>query len=84
MTRPGRTQNERTLPIGTKRNGFVALVGAGPGDPELITLKGVKHLARADVVLIDALASPELLDHCPHGVRVVQVGKRKFVKATLV
>ena len=57
-------------------SGFVALVGAGPGDPELITLKAVRHLKRADVVYADALANRAVLEHCSQGVRVVDVGKR--------
>ncbi|MEP2512153.1 MAG: SAM-dependent methyltransferase, partial [Reichenbachiella sp.] len=40
----------------------LTLVGAGPGDPDLITLKGIKALKAADVVLYDALANEELLD----------------------
>lgn len=39
----------------------VTLIGAGPGDPDLITLKGIKALKTADVVLHDALASTDLL-----------------------
>ncbi len=40
----------------------ITLVGAGPGDPELITLKGINALRRADVVLYDALANSDFLD----------------------
>ena len=58
-----------------ERAGFVALVGAGPGDPELLTLKAARHLARADVVLIDALVNRAVLVHCRPGVRVLSVGK---------
>jgi len=54
----------------------VTLVGAGPGDPELITLKGVLALNRADVVLYDALIDPELLQHAPEQALKVFVGKR--------
>ena len=54
----------------------LTLVGAGPGDPELITLKGVKALEAADVVLYDALANDELLEYCrPEAIKVF-VGKR--------
>jgi len=54
----------------------VTLVGAGPGDPELISVKGVKALSKADVVLYDALVHPDLLDYAPsHSTRVF-VGKR--------
>ena len=54
----------------------LTLVGAGPGDAELITLKGVRALASADVVLYDALANPALLDHAPPTARRIFVGKR--------
>ncbi len=54
----------------------LTLVGAGPGDPELITLKGVKALQAADVVLYDALINPLLLDHAPKAKKIF-VGKRK-------
>lgn len=53
----------------------LTLVGAGPGDPELITLKGVKALQNADVVLYDALVNPELLQHAPEAEHI-PVGKR--------
>jgi len=42
-------------------SGRVYLVGAGPGDPELLTLKAVKALAAADVILVDDLVAPEIL-----------------------
>jgi uroporphyrin-III C-methyltransferase len=54
----------------------ITLLGAGPGDPELITLKGVKALATADVVLYDALVNEELLAHAPEASVKVYVGKR--------
>lgn len=54
----------------------LTLVGAGPGDPELITLKGIKALKSADVVLYDALASEELLDFCSPEAKKIFVGKR--------
>ena len=54
----------------------LTLVGAGPGDPELITLKALKALASADVVLHDALISRELLEHAPNA-EIIYVGKRK-------
>ena len=55
----------------------LTLVGAGPGDPELITLKGVRALQRADVVMYDALVHPDLLEHCRPGALKVYVGKRR-------
>ncbi len=51
------------------------LIGAGPGDPELITVAGARALSKADVVLYDALSHPALLDHAPHAVHI-DVGKR--------
>ncbi len=54
----------------------LTLVGAGPGDPDLITVKGIKALADADVVLYDALASEELLTYAPHRAKKIFVGKR--------
>ncbi len=53
-----------------------ALVGAGPGDPELITLAGATALARAAVVIYDALANPQLLTHCAPDAELIYVGKR--------
>ncbi len=52
------------------------LVGAGPGDEELITIKGVNALKSADVVLYDALANDALLKYCKTDVKLVYVGKR--------
>ncbi|MDH0895961.1 MULTISPECIES: uroporphyrinogen-III C-methyltransferase [unclassified Pseudomonas] len=62
-------------------NAKVWLVGAGPGDPELLTLKAVKALAQADIVMIDDLVNPAVLEHCP-GARVVPVGKRGGCRST--
>lgn len=58
----------------------VALVGAGPGDPELITVKGLRTIQHANVILYDALVSPELLDYAPAECKKVYVGKRKGKK----
>ncbi|HEX4352171.1 MAG TPA: SAM-dependent methyltransferase, partial [Polyangiales bacterium] len=54
----------------------VYLIGGGPGDPELITLKAVRCLRRADLVLYDALVHPDLLKHCRPEAERVFVGKR--------
>jgi uroporphyrinogen III methyltransferase/synthase len=59
----------------TPPQGKIWLVGAGPGEPELITVRGQSVLARADVVLYDALAHPALLDACPQAEKR-NVGKR--------
>jgi uroporphyrinogen III methyltransferase/synthase len=56
--------------------GKVYLIGAGPGDPELITLRGMRALGRADVVLYDALAHPALLQHARKDAELRSVGKR--------
>ncbi|PYE53574.1 uroporphyrinogen-III C-methyltransferase [Deinococcus yavapaiensis] len=56
---------------------FVSLVGAGPGDPGLLTLRGRSALASADVVLVDYLAAPELLAHAPRA-EVIYVGKKGY------
>jgi uroporphyrin-III C-methyltransferase len=61
--------------------GKVFLIGAGPGDPDLITLKAVKALQTAEVILIDDLVNRALLAHAPHA-RVVEVGKRGGCKST--
>jgi len=57
--------------------GRVTLVGAGPGDPDLLTIKAMKALARADVVLHDALVSDAVLDLAPASARRISVAKRK-------
>ncbi|QXQ17443.1 uroporphyrinogen-III C-methyltransferase [Pseudomonas tolaasii] len=59
----------------------VWLVGAGPGDPELLTLKAVRAMSEADVVLIDDLVNPAVLEHCA-GARVITVGKRGGCRST--
>lgn len=61
--------------------GKVYLIGAGPGDPELITLKAIRALQSADVVLLDDLVNRALLQHAPQA-RVVEVGKRGGCRST--
>lgn len=56
--------------------GSVALVGAGPGDPELITLKALRLIQSADVILYDKLANPALLDYARRDAEFVFVGKQ--------
>lgn len=70
----------------------VLLVGAGPGDPELLTLKAVRAIAQADVLLVDELVDRRVLAHAQPGARVVEVGKRggcpstpqRFIEALMV
>ena len=58
------------------RTGKVYLVGAGPGDPGLLTLKGKECLETADVVLYDFLANPALLQYAPPSAQRIYVGRR--------
>jgi uroporphyrinogen III methyltransferase/synthase len=60
----------------TPAPGSVALLGAGPGDPELITARALRRLSEADVVLYDALVHPDLLAHAKPSAELVFVGKR--------
>jgi uroporphyrin-III C-methyltransferase len=62
--------------------GKVYLVGAGPGDPELVTLKAVRALGEADVVLHDDLVNPAILAYARAGARLVPVGKRGGCRST--
>jgi uroporphyrin-III C-methyltransferase len=62
--------------------GKVTLVGAGPGDPELLTLKAVKAIRAATVLLVDDLVNPQVLAHASEGARVIHVGKRGGCKST--
>jgi uroporphyrin-III C-methyltransferase len=55
--------------------GLISLVGAGPGDPELLTIKALKRLKRADAVVYDRLIAKELLAHVPAGALRYDVGK---------
>ncbi len=58
-----------------RSGGFVSLVGAGPGDEGLITVRGVDRLARADAVVYDYLANPKMLDYCAPDCEKIYVGK---------
>ncbi len=60
----------------TNNTARVTIVGAGPGDIDLITVKGLKAIQAADVILYDALANNELLDHAPAKAIKIFVGKR--------
>jgi len=63
-------------------SGRVFLVGAGPGDPDLLTLAAVRALRTADVVLVDDLVNRAVLEHTRPGTRVIAVGKRGGCKST--
>lgn len=63
-------------------NGKVTLVGAGPGDPELLTLKALKAIQRATVLLVDDLVSDEIVAFARPEARIVYVGKRGGCKST--
>src|SRR2546425_11845487 len=58
------------------RAGKVYLIGAGPGDPDLLTLRAVRALRQSDLILIDHLINPEVLAHARPGVEIRSVGKR--------
>jgi uroporphyrin-III C-methyltransferase len=61
----------------TTKKGKVVLVGAGPGDPELITVKAVQWLQKAEIVLVDRLVSPQIIeDYVSHFAEVIPVGKQ--------
>jgi uroporphyrin-III C-methyltransferase len=70
------TAIESKLPYTRLRKGEVALVGAGPGDPELLTIKALNMLRQAEVILYDYLVSDEILSLVPADAILVCVGKR--------
>jgi uroporphyrin-III C-methyltransferase len=65
-----------------KRTPKVTLVGAGPGDPELLTLKAVKAIQNASVLLVDDLVHPDVLQHASPIARIIHVGKRGGCRST--
>ena len=64
-------------PVDSTAYGMVYLVGAGPGDAELITVKAMRLLQQADAIVYDRLANPELLDYAPQRCDLIYVGKKK-------
>ncbi len=72
-------QFKRLQSDSSQKRGFVSLVGAGPGDPALLTLKAIRCMERADIVYYDNLVSSEVLDRVRKDAQKVYVGKkRKF------
>jgi uroporphyrin-III C-methyltransferase len=72
----GTTSEGLSWSAASPRQGFVSLVGVGPGDPELLTLKAVRALSEAEVVAYDELVSEEILALAPEGAERVAVGRR--------
>ncbi len=72
--------NDNKLP--RTGNGTCTLVGAGPGDPELLTLKALKAIERATVLFVDDLVSDDIVAFAQPGARVVLVGKRGGCQST--
>ncbi len=66
----------------THQQPHVTLVGAGPGDPELLTLKAVKAIASATVLLVDDLVSEAIVAYASPSTRIIYVGKRGGCKST--
>ncbi|MFB6273937.1 MAG: uroporphyrinogen-III C-methyltransferase [Salinibacter sp.] len=62
--------------------GNVVFVGAGPGDPELLTVKALRALERADVVLYDSLVGPAIVDELPRDAELIPCGKDRFPAKT--
>jgi uroporphyrin-III C-methyltransferase / precorrin-2 dehydrogenase / sirohydrochlorin ferrochelatase len=84
LLRAGKTEQaeQRAALLRSTRLGRVALVGAGPGDPDLITVRGRELLGDADYVLHDALISPQTLAWCGPQTQVEAVGKRAGEEST--
>ncbi|KAF0250203.1 MAG: uroporphyrinogen III methyltransferase / synthase, partial [bacterium] len=57
-----------------EKSGKVYLIGAGPGDPKLLTLKAAEAIAQSDVVIYDYLVNPEILAMARYGVELIYVG----------
>jgi uroporphyrin-III C-methyltransferase len=61
---------------GAQQTGKVYLIGAGPGDPKLLTIKAAEAIAAADVIVYDYLVNPEILAHARRGAELIYAGKR--------
>src|SRR5436309_2301974 len=66
----------------TKRTGKVYFIGAGPGDPELLTIKGARLLGEAEVIIHDRLVSSEILKYANDGAEIILTGKQKGGRCT--
>lgn len=75
MISPSDASLQKTTDLQAKSVGKVYLIGAGPGAADLITVRGAKLLAKADIVFYDALVDPSMLELCPQA-KLVLVGKR--------
>ena len=82
MTRPTPSTTPPTTPPHLGTGGRCTLVGAGPGDPELLTLKALKAIQAATVLLVDDLVSDAIVAHASPTARIVYVGKRGGCKST--
>ena len=74
--------NQPTSPAHAPAHGSCTLVGAGPGDPELLTIKAFKAIQAATVLLVDDLVSDAIVAHAAPTARIVYVGKRGGCKST--
>lgn len=74
--------SNRDRPSQPPKRGKVYLIGAGPGDIELLTLKAVRCIGESDVLLLDSLANPDVLQFAKKDVRVIHVGKRFGLQST--
>lgn len=71
------TEYHRRRQIQMQEKGFVSLVGSGPGDPDLLTLKALRRMQQAQVVVFDRLVSSQIMDLVPAGVSRISAGKAR-------
>ena len=82
MSRPTPPNTQPASPSPLATGGSCTLVGAGPGDPELLTIKALKAIQAATVLLVDDLVSDAIVAHAAPTARIVYVGKRGGCKST--